>query len=72
MLNTNILVVLSRCDGMIIEYSFDISDEKRNELITKHNIDVENDYEVDSWFKQTTLGELLNNKLKLGYDFNDQ
>ena len=72
MLNTNILVVLSRCDGMIIDHSFDLSEVKRNELITKHNIDIENDNEVNYWFKIITLDELLTKRLKSRYEFNDE
>lgn len=68
-LKSKMLVLISCNDGLIIDYSFDTSQSQKQEFIRKHNLDHNNDIELDDWFITTTLEELLNGRLKSRHQY---
>ena len=62
--NLKIFVIISPMDGLIIDYSLNISPESQAELKQKYSVNEED----ERFCKVITLKELLGNQLKSSYD----
>ncbi len=62
--NTPVFVIISPMDGMIVEYSFDVSPTNQERLKQKYSLGEQN----SAWYGVYKLSDLLGNKLKSRYD----
>ncbi len=68
---TTIIAILSPLDGMVIDYTYDTSNDSIEKILTKNNIQSD-DFDIKR-VKKTTIGELFRTFLKSSAkDFSEQ